>query len=122
MLARIDEFIVQNGVAAAPRPPFTPTWPLAGKTPSHLDLNSERITTVIWATGYRRAYPWLRVPVLDGHGEIIHTEGITPERGLYVLGMNFQRRRNSSFIDGVGHDAQVLAGHIAGSLCRTRVA
>jgi len=77
---------------------------------------------VIWATGYRRAYPWLRVPVLDGDGEIIHAGGITPERGLYVLGMNFQRRRNSSFIDGVGHDAQVLAGHIARSLCSTRVA
>src|SRR5579859_3612448 len=28
------------------------------------------ITTVIWATGYRPAYPWLRVPVLDQHGEI----------------------------------------------------
>ena len=122
VLARIDEFIVQTGTAAAPRPPFNPTWPLAGKTPSHLDLNSERITTVIWATGYRRAYPWLRVPVLDGDGEIIHTGGITPERGLYVLGMNFQRRRNSSFIDGVGHDAQVLAEHIARSLCSARVA
>ena len=46
----------------------------------------------------------------------------TMPSGLYVLGMNFQCRRNSSFIDGVGHDARALAGHIARSLCRARVA
>jgi len=60
---------------------------------------------VIWATGYRRAYPWLCVPVLDAHGEITHKGGVTPEVGRFVLGHNFQRRRNSSFIDGVGEDA-----------------
>ena len=37
------------------------------------------------------------------------TAGSTPEAGLYVLGLNFQRRRNSSFIDGVGDDAWVIA-------------
>lgn len=122
VLTRIDAFVARTRVVASPREPFNPTWPLAGEAPSQLDLHSDRISTVIWATGYRRAYPWLRVPVLDADGEIVHTGGITPERGLYVLGMNFQRRRNSSFIDGVGHDAQILAGQIARSLCRTQVA
>ena len=77
---------------------------------------------MIWATGYRRAYPWLRVPVFDAHGEIMHNGGTTPEAGLYVLGMNFQRRRNSSFIDGVGHDAWIIAQEIAQSTVRVRVA
>ena len=35
------------------------------------------IRTVIWATGYRRRYPWLQVPVLDAAGEIRHTAGRT---------------------------------------------
>jgi putative flavoprotein involved in K+ transport len=35
-----------------------------------------------------------------------------------VLGLNFQRRRNSSFIDGVGDDARVIAEQIACSLAR----
>jgi len=77
---------------------------------------------VIWATGYRRAYPWLRVPVLDARGEIVHEGAITPAFGLYVLGMNFQRRRNSSFIDGVGGDAWTIAEKIARSSVRGRVA
>ena len=98
--------------------PFRPTWPTSAGAPERLDLKSERIETVIWATGYRRAYPWLRVPVLDASGEIEHDGGFTPAFGLYVLGMNFQRRRNSSFIDGVGADARAIAEQIARSRCR----
>ena len=60
---------------------------------------------MIWATGYTRPYPWLHVPVLDRHGEITHRRGVTPVRGLYVLGQRFQHRRDSNFIDGVRHDA-----------------
>jgi putative flavoprotein involved in K+ transport len=33
--------------------------------------------------------------------------------GLYVLGLRFQHRRNSNFIDGVGRDARFVADHIA---------
>jgi putative flavoprotein involved in K+ transport len=122
ILARIDRFIATSGVAAAPAEPFTPTWPLAVDAPDTLDLKRERINAVIWATGYRRAYPWLRVPVFDAPGEIRHNGGITPESGLYVLGLNFQRRRNSSFIDGVGGDAWVIAHQIAQSMAGARVA
>ena len=79
-------------------------------------LQAERIGTVVWATGFRRAYPWLAVPVLDEHGEIRHASGVTPVPGLYVLGLQFQRRRKSAFIDGVGGDAEALAAHMAGYL------
>jgi putative flavoprotein involved in K+ transport len=122
VLMRVDQFIERKGVAAAAAEAFNPTWPLAGDAPVNLDLKSERINTVIWATGYRRSYPWLRVPVIDGQGEIMHNGGITPEFGLYVLGLNFQCRRNSSFIDGVGHDAWAIAQVIARSTARVRVA
>jgi putative flavoprotein involved in K+ transport len=122
ILTRVDRFIARTGVVAAPPEPFNPTWPLAADACASLDLKSERIDTVMWATGYRRAYPWLHVPVLDAHGEIVHKGGITPEFGLYVLGLNFQRRRHSSFIDGVGHDAWVIAQAIAQSTARMRVA
>ena len=37
--------------------------------------------SVVWATGYRRAYPWLHVPVLDRAGEIGHVDGATPAPG-----------------------------------------
>ena len=122
ILIRIDQFIATHGLPATQPEPFRPTWPLAIETRDRLDLRSEGIKTVIWATGYRRAYPWLRVPVLDVAGEIMHQGGITPVSGLYVLGMNFQRRRNSSFIDGVGGDAWAIAEQIARSVGQVRVA
>ena len=78
-------------------------------------MKRERISTVVWATGYRRTYPWLRVPVLDGRGEIRHDAGVTPVPGLYALGLQFLRTRKSSFLDGVGPDAAVVADHIAAS-------
>ena len=37
---------------------------------------------------------------------------MTPAAGLYALGLNFMRRRNSSFIDGVGRDASEIADHL----------
>ena len=66
----------------------------------------------MWATGYRRDYSWLRVGVLDAHGEIEQRGGVTAAPGLYVIGLRFQTRRNSNFIDGVGHDARAIAAHI----------
>src|SRR5262249_32838597 len=76
------------------------------------DLSARGIATVVWATGYRRPYPWLRVPVLDRHGEIAQQRGVTPVEGVYVLGQRFQHRRDSNFIDGVRHDASYVARSI----------
>jgi putative flavoprotein involved in K+ transport len=90
-----------------PLPAFT-----APAGPAHLNLSRAGITTVIWATGYRPAYPWLRVPVLDRHGEIDHRRGVTRVPGLYVIGLRFLHRRNSSFVDGVGPDARFAAAHL----------
>ena len=73
----------------------------------------------MWATGYRRAYPWLRVPVLDSTGEICNVHGVTASRGLYVLGLPFMTHRASTFIDGVGRDASIIATHIAADLGHT---
>jgi putative flavoprotein involved in K+ transport len=122
VLTRVDRYIERRGLAADAAAPFEPTWPLATSAGGTFDLKAERISTVIWATGYRRSYPWLHVPVLDERGEIVHHGGMTAAFGLYVLGMNFQRRRNSSFIDGVGADAWIIAEQIAESIARVGAA
>jgi putative flavoprotein involved in K+ transport len=114
LLDRIDAHVEQTDggrrLPGADRPP-TIRVP-AG--PASLDLAQDGISTVIWATGYRREYPWLHVPVLDTDGEVVHRHGITPVPGLYVLGLKFQRRRASHFIGGVGADAAWLADRIVG--------
>ena len=116
LLARID---VAADASGAPRAVEAVRSLHLGGSPTALDLGAERIRTVLWATGYRRNYAWLQVPVLDSAGEIRHDGGITPSPGLYVLGLNFLRRRRSHFIDGVGFDAAELAPHIQHYLART---
>jgi putative flavoprotein involved in K+ transport len=54
------------------------------------------VSTVIWATGHRRSYPWLHVPTVVADREIVHRYGVTPVPGLYVLGQRFQRTRRST--------------------------
>jgi putative flavoprotein involved in K+ transport len=122
LLAGIDGFIAENGLARLAAAP-EPLAPGVLEQPAlRLDLARSGIRSVIWAIGYRRDYAWLDVPVLDARGEIVHDGGITPSRGLYVLGLRFLRRRKSNFIDGVGRDAEELAIHIAGQLSLDRPA
>ena len=112
LLRRIDEHIVDRGLSSSV-PAADPLRPIeAPDAPTSLDLRRAGIGTVLWATGYRRSYPWLAIPVLDERGEIRHDGGITPEPGLYVLGLQFLRTRKSSFLDGVGADAAHLAEQI----------
>ncbi len=100
-------------------------WPDAltgfGSPPAAIDLAAQGIRTIVWATGFRRNYQWLKVPVLDAAGEIVQRGGRTPSPGLYVLGLPFMRRRKSSFLDGVGTDAQELAAdlhqYLSGMVC-----
>jgi putative flavoprotein involved in K+ transport len=113
LLADIDAHVDANGLAAEVLDPDPIRSVRPAGEPGRVDLAAERISTVVWATGYRRRYPWLRVPALDATGELRHRRGVTPVPGLYVLGLRFQHRRNSSFIDGVRHDAEFIADHIA---------
>jgi len=120
VLERIDAFVDETLMAADTpdrRPPIA-----TSEAPTELDLRDASISSVLWATGYRRRYPWLNVPVLNIRGEIIHDGGVTPAAGLYALGLNFQRTRKSSFIDGVGNDARALAEHITQRFDRSSIA
>lgn len=122
LLWRIDDHIdsAALGREVSEAAPIRPVRPATA--PTALDLRVDGISTVLWATGFRRSYPWLKVPVLDARGEILHRGGITPAPGLYVLGLQFLRRRNSNFIDGVGRDALDLTAHLAGRLHGRRTA
>jgi len=84
-----------------------------GCGPLSVDLPSEGISTVIWATGFRRDYSWLDVPAVGDDGEIVQRHGVAEVLGLYTIGLNFQRYRGSHLIGGVGADAVLLAQQIA---------
>ena len=109
LLRGIDEYIARHGLEAEVYAPDAPPSLGPVEEPTHVHLADEGIKTVVWATGFTRSYPWLKVRALDERGEIIQRRGVTPVPGLYVLGQRFQHRRDSNFIDGVRHDAAYLA-------------
>jgi putative flavoprotein involved in K+ transport len=77
-----------------------------------LDLRRENIGTIVWATGYEYDYGWLRVPVLDANGRPLQQRGVSPEKGLYFLGLHWMNTIKSGLLSGVGSDAEYLAGHM----------
>lgn len=78
-----------------------------------LDLASEGITTILWATGYKLDFGWLEVDTFDDRGVPLHQRGVSRAPGVYFLGLPWQSRRGSSFIWGVWHDAKFIADQIA---------
>jgi putative flavoprotein involved in K+ transport len=111
VLADIDAYAASMPAPAPAGRPPQPVVPAPG--PDRLDLRRAGVSSVVWATGFRPWYPWLRVPVLDRTGRIQHRRGVTAAPGLYAIGLRFQHRRSSTFIDGARHDAAYLADHIA---------
>jgi putative flavoprotein involved in K+ transport len=118
LLDEIDAWATENGLDGEVGPVERFDDTVVDEDPTLvLDLGSSGIETILWATGYRPDYSWLEVPVLDRKGEIIHAGGVvTGSPGLYRIGLNFLRRRKSSFIHGAGDDATDLTEHLAGYL------
>ena len=81
-------------------------------SPSILDLNNTKITTVIWATGFKMHFNWVNMPVFDGQGHPVHQRGITHVEGLYFLGLNWMHTWGSGRFFHVGNDAQYLCNNI----------
>ena len=126
LLGAIDEWAAGAGLDDGLDPPDRPEPTRVDPRPRlEVDLASGEIGTIVWATGFRPDYSWLDVPVLDQKGRVRHDGGVVQDApGMYLLGMNFLRRRRSSFIHGAGPDTADLAEHLCshlahrGSLCR----
>jgi putative flavoprotein involved in K+ transport len=118
LLDEIDEWVTQSGLDSAVGPPERyPDTRVDDDPLLRLDLSSGEIETVVWATGYRPDYSWLEIPVLDRKGELRHDGGVVSDSpGLYRIGLNFLRRRKSSFIHGAEDDARDITDHLAGYL------
>lgn len=111
-LKRLLNTIDQHaGLDEGPRPEPT----RVEDPPVLMDLKG--FDTVLWATGFRADYSWLDLDVCDRKGEIRHDGGVVRDTpGLYRIGLNFLRRRKSSFIHGAEDDARDLAEHLVGHL------
>ena len=117
LLNTIDEWATENGVDGETEAPhrFAATE-VEASPPLTMDIAASGISTILWSTGYLPDFSWLDVPVLDRKGQVRHDGGVVEAPGMYLMGMQFLRRRKSALIDGAGDDASDLSDHLASYL------
>jgi putative flavoprotein involved in K+ transport len=78
------------------------------------DGSAAEFDAVVWATGFTTDHTWIDIPGVTGkQGRILHTRGVTPSPGLYMLGHTWQHTRTSALLGWVRNDAAFLAERIA---------
>jgi putative flavoprotein involved in K+ transport len=120
-VTRVDSYIRDAGVDAPAPPPFPEPADL-GSARTELDLAAEKITNVIWSTGFRLDFSWidLDLNLRDGYPE--QTQGISRHPGLYFMGLQLMHTRKSGLIFGVAEDARHVAASVAQHLGARRAA
>lgn len=76
---------------------------------SSLNLKENNITSIIWATGFRGDFSYLKLPVFNNYGMVKHSNGISDIGGLFYLGFPWLRKRKSGIIPGIREDAEYIA-------------
>jgi putative flavoprotein involved in K+ transport len=93
-------------------PAFDMPPPFRVKTRTALDIARDGIGSVIWTSGYRPDYGWVKLPVFDDMGFPQQVDGCSAVPGLYFMGVHWMRKNKSSILYGVGEDAEVVVRHI----------
>jgi putative flavoprotein involved in K+ transport len=72
------------------------------------------VANVVWATGFRQVFDWIRMPVVGADGWPREYRGVaTDAPGLFFCGLCFQYSFSSMVLPGVGRDAAYVARHVA---------
>jgi putative flavoprotein involved in K+ transport len=100
--------------SGTPVPDFDWPEPLRFTTRGELDVARDDVTAVIWTSGYRPDYGWVKFPVFDDIGFPLQTDGRTEVPGLYFMGVPWMRKNKSPILYGVGEDAEIVARQIVG--------
>ena len=78
-----------------------------------LELESAGISSVVWATGYKFDFSWIKLPAFDEDGYPHQKRGVTEYPGLYFIGLPFLHTSRSGLLAGAGDDAAHVASAIA---------
>jgi putative flavoprotein involved in K+ transport len=74
------------------------------------------VRNVVWCTGFRPDFGWIRVPLEIGEdGYPVQYRGASTTPGLYFVGLPFLHSFASMLIGGAGRDARRVVEHIAGA-------
>jgi len=112
----IDDYIALEGLDAPdampdPAETIEPRYPEPPKL--EIDLADEGITTVLWSTGLRGDFSWLRVPgALDEKGNPVQHRCISVP-GIYFTGLDTSESLRAGTVLVAVEEAERIAGHIA---------
>jgi putative flavoprotein involved in K+ transport len=119
-VGRIRDFARSRG-EDVPEPELESHWredEIPG-APESIDLAGEGIRTVIWSTGYRQDFSWIRVPgALAANGAPYQRQGVSPVTGLHFVGLHRMWEAGSGTLLGCGWAASNVAQHVARAIER----
>lgn len=107
----VDGFIDRQGLQIPDAGKPEPKSGYEAGIVTEINMAEEGINAIIWATGYRFDFSWVRFPIFDEFGYPIQERGVTPQPGLYFLGLHWLHTIESGLLSGVGADAAHVAAH-----------
>jgi putative flavoprotein involved in K+ transport len=113
----VDEYVTGNGldVAEEQESEISPNIGKEISSPvSHLNLRDAGVSAIVWASGFRYDFGWVKLPIFDDGGEPVHRRGVTQLSGIYFLGLRWLYKRKSAFLlrASGAEDAAYLAEQI----------
>ena len=108
----IDQYIQENGLDSPEEALPDLDDGFKAEVMRELNLQSAGIRTIIWATGYRCDFSWIKFPVFDKIGLPVHKRGVTEWPGLYFIGMPFLHSGKSGLLYGTAEDATYIASRL----------
>ena len=111
----IDKYIADNNLNAPEGLHYEPVWQPADYL-SSLSLADAGITSIIWATGFQSDWSFVDLPIFDDSNYPIHVRGITPQKGLYLIGLPWLYTWGSGRFVGIARDAEHIAAHLVDNL------
>ena len=79
------------------------------------------IKNIIWSTGFRPNFSWIKNIQLDEDWYPKNFRGVTETNGLFFIGLPWMYTRGSATLDGVSKDADYLMGKIINEFTPTSV-
>lgn len=115
----VDEYVTKNGLEGPQEqePEVTPSHPKELSSPvSRLNFKDAGVDAIVWASGFRCNFDWVKLPIFDEAGEPVHRRGVTQFPGIYFLGLRWLYKRKSAFLQrsGCAEDAAYSAEQIMG--------
>jgi putative flavoprotein involved in K+ transport len=113
----VDDYVTNNGLEAPEErePEVNSNITKEISIPvSHLNLKDAGVSGIVWATGFRYDFDWVKLPIFDDGGEPVHRRGVTQFPGIYFLGLRWLYKRKSAFLlrASGAEDATYLAEQI----------